>query len=47
MIKFICSGPSHVMVLTSGKTGETVIDDIRGLLGPKDVEEAKENEPDR
>jgi len=46
LIKFICSGPSHVMVLTSGQSGSTVVDDVRGLLGPKNVEEAKESAPD-
>lgn len=46
LIKFMISGPSHVLVLTSGKTGHTVINDVRGLLGPKNVEEAKEAAPE-
>ena len=35
------------LVLTKGDTGEGVVEDIRDLIGPKDVEEAKENAPDR
>ena len=41
------SGPSHVLVLTKGETGDTVISDWRDMLGPASVEEAKENAPDR
>ena len=47
LIKFMISGPSHVLVLTKGNTGETVVTDVRELLGPKNVEEAKEEAPDR
>jgi len=46
LIKFVISGPSHVLVLTKGNTGETVVTDVRELLGPKNVEEAKEEAPD-
>ena len=35
------------LVLTRGPSGEGVVEDIRKLLGPKDVEQAKEEVPDR
>ena len=41
------SGPSVVLVLTKGDTGDTVIQEWRDLLGPASVEEAKESAPDR
>ena len=46
-MKFMTSGPSHVLVLTKGDTGDHVIDDWRELLGPSSVEDAKEQAPDR
>ena len=42
-----CSGPCMTLVLTRGGSGEGVVEDIRKLLGPKDVEQAKEEVPDR
>lgn len=42
-----CSGPCMTLVLTKGDTGEGVVDEIRELIGPTDVEQAKENAPDR
>ena len=47
MIKFMTSGPSHVLVLTKGETGENIIHEFRDLLGPPSVEEAREIAPDR
>lgn len=35
------------LVLTKGDTGEGVVEEIRDLIGPKDVEEAKEKAPER
>ncbi|XP_074646770.1 thioredoxin domain-containing protein 6-like isoform X2 [Tubulanus polymorphus] len=46
VVELMISGPSHVLVLTKGETGENVIQDFRDLLGPKNVEEAKETAPD-
>merc|ERR1711974_277331 len=46
LIKFITSGPSHLLVLTTPGTGDTVVHDVRELLGPNNVEEAKEEAPD-
>lgn len=43
----VCSGPCMTLVLTKGDTGEGVVDEIRNLIGPKDVEEAKEKAPER
>ena len=41
------SGPCMTLILTKGDTGEGVIDDIRNLIGPPDVEQAKEESPER
>ncbi len=41
------SGPSVVLVLTKGETGEGIIEEWRSMLGPSTVEEAKEQAPDR
>ncbi|XP_005109042.2 thioredoxin domain-containing protein 3 homolog [Aplysia californica] len=46
LIKFITSGPSHVLVLTKGETGEAIVKDWRDMLGPTNVEQAKEEAPD-
>lgn len=42
-----CSGPCWTLVLTKGDTGEGVVEEIRDLIGPKDVDEAKEVAPER
>ena len=47
LVKFMTSGPSHVLVLTKGETGDHVIEDWRELLGPASVEEAQEQAPER
>ena len=47
LIKFITSGPSHLLVLTRGTTGETIVKDWRDMIGPTNVEEAKSEAPDR
>lgn len=41
------SGPSHVLALTKGKTGENIISEFRDLIGPTDVDEAKTQAPER
>ncbi|GFR63332.1 thioredoxin domain-containing protein 3-like protein, partial [Elysia marginata] len=46
LIKFITSGPSHLLVLTRGTTGETIVKDWRDMIGPTNVEEAKSEAPD-
>ncbi|XP_076088089.1 thioredoxin domain-containing protein 6-like isoform X16 [Mytilus galloprovincialis] len=46
LVKFMTSGPSHVLALTKGKTGENIIDEFRDLIGPTDVEEAKTQKPE-
>ena len=43
----MCSGPCMTLVLTKGDTGEGVVEEIRDLIGPKDVEQAKELAPER
>ncbi len=35
------------LVLTKGDTGEGVVEEIRDLIGPTDVEQAKEEAPER
>ena len=35
------------LILTKGATGEGVIEDIRNLIGPPDVEQAKQESPER
>ncbi|XP_033727950.1 thioredoxin domain-containing protein 3 homolog isoform X26 [Pecten maximus] len=46
LITFMTSGPSHILVLTKGRTGENIINNFRDLLGPTSVEEAKEKQPE-
>lgn len=41
------SGPCMTLVLSKGDTGEGVVDEIRNMIGPKDVEQAKEEAPER
>lgn len=47
LVKFMASGPSHVLVLTKGQTDDSIIHDWRDMLGPPSVEEAKEQAPNR
>ena len=35
------------LALTKGETGEGVVEDMRSLIGPTDVEEAKTECPER
>lgn len=35
------------LVLTKGDTGEGIVEEIRNLIGPRDVEQAKEESPER
>nr|P90666.1 RecName: Full=Thioredoxin domain-containing protein 3 homolog; AltName: Full=Intermediate chain 1; AltName: Full=NME/NM23 family member 8 [Heliocidaris crassispina]BAA09934.1 intermediate chain 1 [Heliocidaris crassispina] len=46
LVTFMASGPSKILVLTRGDTGEGVVSEVRNLLGPKDIEVAKEEAPD-
>ncbi|XP_060065627.1 thioredoxin domain-containing protein 3 homolog [Ylistrum balloti] len=46
LITIMTSGPSHILVLTKGRTGENIINEFRDLIGPTSVEEAKENKPE-
>ena len=41
------SGPCMTLVLTKGDTGEGVVNDVRSLIGPPDVEQAKQESPER
>ena len=41
------SGPSVILVITKGDTGDTIIEEWRELLGPKKVEDAKDTAPER
>ena len=47
LVKFMSSGPSHVLVLTKGQTDDSIIKDWRDMLGPPAVEDAQEQAPDR
>lgn len=47
LISLGLSGPCMTLILTKGDTGEGVIDDIRNLIGPPDVEQAKQESPER
>jgi len=46
LVKFMSSGPSHVLVLTRGQSDDSIIKDWRDMLGPPAVEDAKEYTPD-
>ena len=46
-VSFAGSGPCMTLVLTKGDTGEGVVEEIRDLIGPPDVELAKQEAPDR
>ena len=35
------------LVLTKGETGEGIVQQVRSLIGPTDVEEAKAEHPER
>lgn len=47
LVQFMTSGPSHILVITKGATGDGIIDEWRQLLGPPSVEQARESEPGR
>ncbi|XP_071490358.1 thioredoxin domain-containing protein 3 homolog [Diadema antillarum] len=46
LVTFMSTGPSCILVLTRGDTGEGVVADVRNLIGPKDVDQAKEEAPE-
>ena len=41
------SGPCMTLIISKGGTGEGVIPQFRDLIGPKDVNKAKEEAPER
>ena len=41
------SGPCMTLIISKGGTGEGVIPQFRDLIGPKDVNQAKEEAPTR
>jgi len=43
MIEYQTTGPSHVLVLTKGMFGETIIEEWLEVLGPPNVAEAQES----
>lgn len=47
LVKFMSSGPSHVLVLTKGQADDSIIKEWRDMLGPPAVEDAKEQAPER
>lgn len=47
LVEFMSSGPCLTLVLTRGDTGEGVLEGMRELLGPADVEKAREEAPER
>ncbi|XP_070186051.1 thioredoxin domain-containing protein 6-like isoform X13 [Littorina saxatilis] len=46
LVKFMSSGPSHVLVLTKGQADDSIIKEWRDMLGPPAVEDAKEQAPE-
>jgi len=46
VVEFMSSGPSVILVITKGDTGDTIIEEWRELLGPKNVTDARETAPD-
>lgn len=47
LVTFMTSAPCIVLAITKGKTGQNIIKEFRELIGPTEVEEAKEQAPDR
>ena len=47
IVDFMTSGPCIILVISKGDTGENIIEEWRDMLGPKDVELAKEEAPER
>ena len=43
MCDFQSSGPSHILVLTKGDFGETIVEEWLEVLGPPNVAEAQES----
>ncbi|CAI7994440.1 Thioredoxin domain-containing protein 3 homolog [Geodia barretti] len=46
LLEFMSSGPCTTVVVTRGETGEGVVEEVRQLMGPADVDLAKENSPE-
>lgn len=45
LVEFMCSGPCLTLIISKGGTGDGVIPHFRDLIGPKDVNVAKEEAP--
>ncbi|CAB3983118.1 thioredoxin domain-containing 3 homolog isoform X4 [Paramuricea clavata] len=45
LVEFMSSGPCMTLIISKGGTGEGVIPQFRDLIGPKDVNQAKEEAP--
>jgi len=43
MCEYQASGPSHILVLTKGAFGETIVEEWLEVMGPPDVAEAQES----
>lgn len=46
-MQFMSSGPSHILVLSQVEGTSNVVPAWRELIGPADVEEAKNQKPER
>lgn len=46
-MKFMSSGPSHVLVLSHVEGSDNVVPAWREFIGPADVEEARSLKPER
>lgn len=47
LVRFMSSGPSHVLVISKADGCDDVIPAWREFIGPPDIEEAKIKQPDR
>lgn len=47
LIDFMSSGPCMTLVVSKKDVEKGVVEEIRNILGPKDVEKAKEEAPTR
>lgn len=47
LVRFMSSGPSHVLLLSRVEGSATVAEAWRDFIGPADVEEAKREKPER
>lgn len=47
LVRFMSSGPSHVLLLSRVEGSATVAQAWRAFIGPADVEEARREKPER